>query len=120
MDKIVKFCNQPMRVVCDEKCEKAWGINGRPSVQLSDDPDDIVWLADGELDTAPILPGVFEGGETKPQSPRDMPNKWCVRECERCSKSRPGMSKEPLFPVDFSRRIYNIPRDFEEESPVLI
>lgn len=72
--------------VCDGRCDKAWGINGRPSRKLSDEPDDYVFLGDGELGTAPY-PHSWEGGDGRPS---DEPltdatkiNKWCVRECER-------------------------------------
>lgn len=33
-------------------------------------------------------------------------NKWCVRECERCSMFDPG---EPVTIKDFSVRLYNQP-----------
>ena len=49
MEKIIQYFDQPCKVACDEKCEKAWGINNRPRVQLSDDPDDYAFLSDDEL-----------------------------------------------------------------------
>lgn len=69
-------------VSCDGRCEKAWGINSRPRVQLSDDPDDYVFVGDGELGDAPDDPGTSEGFHKKPNRPTTH-NKWCVRECER-------------------------------------
>ena len=108
-DSVVIYFGNPMKVACDRQCNKAWGINGRPSVRLSDDEDDIAWLADGELGEAPIDPGTYEGGMAKPLSPDEFPNKWCVRECERCAKSKPGEHLQPLELPDFSRRYYNQP-----------
>jgi hypothetical protein len=37
-------------------------------------------------------------------------NKWCVRECERCTMSDPGKVDEPLKLRDFSKRVYNRPQ----------
>jgi len=110
MEKIIQYFEQPCKVVCDEKCNKAWGISNRPKEQLSEDPDDILWLSDGELGDAPTDPGTYEGGHAKPTSPAQIPNKWCVRECERCAMSRPGESGKPLAPKDWSNRVYNIAR----------
>lgn len=91
---------------CDMKCEKAWGLNSRPSEQLSDDIDDIVWLSDAELGEAPEHPGTSEGGECKPFHP-DKHNKWCVRECERSSTFDWGTE---ITLKDWSTRVYNQPR----------
>lgn len=46
------FCGQSALLVCDRKCNKAWGED-RPQEQLSDNEDDVVWLADDELGDAP-------------------------------------------------------------------
>jgi hypothetical protein len=110
MEKIIQYFDQPCKIACDEKCAKAWGISTRPSVSLSENPDDIVWLSDGELGDAPINPGTYEGGHAKPTGPAQIPNKWCVRECERCAMSRPGESEKPLTPKDWTNRVYNIVR----------
>ena len=108
MEKIIQYFDQPCKVACDEKCEKAWGINNRPRVQLSDDPDDYAFLSDDELGEVPIDPGTYEGGHGKPIFKAGIPNEWCVREFERCFKSRPGeYEKQPILP-DFSKRRYNI------------
>ena len=107
--KLIIYFGKPAKVNCDRKCNKAWGINNRPQLQLSDDEDDIVYLADDELGEAPDDPGTYEGGHAKPSSPSQFPNKWCVRECERCSMSKPGESDKPLELEDFSQRIYNMP-----------
>jgi len=80
------FFGEKVTVTCDSLCEKAWGINSRPKHQaIGPDTDDFEFLSDGELGWAPIRPGTWEGLDTKPASPDDFPNRWCVRECERCS-----------------------------------
>ena len=102
------FAGQPAVVDCDRKCRKAWGMNNRPRTQLSDDPDDYVFLADGELGKAPKDPGTCEGGEAKPGNKHTGPlNKWCVRECERCVMADPN---EELVLPDFDNPKPNIPR----------
>lgn len=106
-DVIVTYRNRLMRAVCDRNCGKAWGINSRPFVQLSLDEDDIAWLADGELGEAPADPGTYEGGHAKPLSPDAFPNKWCIRECERCVRSKADEVTEPLTLKDWSKRRYN-------------
>lgn len=102
----ITYFGRPARVACDRKCEKAWGINSRPRLDLSGDPDDYAFLADGELGEAPDDPGTYEGGHGKPMHPRRH-NKWCVRECERSAMGRPG---ESLSAPDFSRRRFNLPQ----------
>jgi hypothetical protein len=108
MEKIIQYFGQPAKVGCDEKCEKAWGRNRRPKNQLSDNPDDYEMLSDDELGVAPVDPGTTEGGDRKPIDKHDIPNKWCIRECERCAMSMPGdhLSELPLY--DFTKRIKNI------------
>lgn len=81
--KDVLYFGKPVTVGCDEQCHKAWGINNRPKRQLSDDPDDYVFLADHELGFAPADPGTYEGECAKPREKSERMNKWCVRECER-------------------------------------
>lgn len=108
-EDLITYCGQTARVVCDGNCYKAWGINSRPKEQLSDDEDDYVSYADDELPIAPAHPGTEEGGERKPQSSAEFPNKWCVRECERCQMSAPGKWRESLMPVDWGKRQYNQP-----------
>jgi hypothetical protein len=100
------FFNQRAKAACDQKCDKAWGIQNRPRTQLSNDDDDWEWHSDTELGTAPIDPGTYEGGHAKPLDKTI--NKWCVRECERCVISAPGRLDEDLFMKDFSRRIPNM------------
>jgi hypothetical protein len=108
--KNVLFINEPILVACDANCGKAWGINNRPRVQLSDDEDDYEYLADGELGEAPADPGTYEGGHAKPRRPEDRLNKWCVRECERSrmADAGPGVLGEIRL-SDFSVRLRNKP-----------
>jgi hypothetical protein len=105
-EKINLYFNKEIKVACDENCNKAWGINNRPKIQLSDtDEDDYAFLSDNELGTAPKNPGTYEGGAGKPFSSDEFPNKWCVRECERCVRSE--ILEEAVL-EDFSKRRYNI------------
>jgi hypothetical protein len=116
-DTIISFFRKPTRVVCDRNCLKAWGIQCRPKVQLSEDnEDDFYYLADDELGEAPANPGTYEGGWGKPSSPDHFPNAWCVRECERSTMSGDGKHEEPLTPPNFSKRFYNMP-SLHEEAP---
>lgn len=110
LEKKVRFCDQPMRIACDGRCDKAWGSNSRPKIQISANPDDYAWLSDDELGAAPADPGTSEGGHLKPigvRSASDM-NKWCVRECERLVCTRLGQHDGPLELRDLSVRFYNI------------
>lgn len=103
------FFGQSATHACDGKCHKAWGINSRPSVQLSDDVDDYAYLADAELGDAPETSGIREGGDDKPVSAKgpDDINRWCVRECERAWMSEPGRPDAPPDLPDYSARHYN-------------
>lgn len=95
--------------VCDGKCEKAFGINLRPRILWSRDPDDYTWLADQEIPfDAPKDPGSYEGGHAKPQELPQEHNKWCVRECERCEAVKEGETPEEAM-RDFSKRMSNDP-----------
>lgn len=105
---LITYFSQRARVNCDRNCDKAWGITQRPTHQLSDDPDDFEFLADDELGIAPADPGTYEGGHAKPSSPVEFPNKWCVRECERCAMSHPGESELPLPLPSFAHRRRNM------------
>ena len=106
-ESYITYFAQRAKVCCDGNCRKAWGINNRPRVQLSDDPDDFEYLADDELGDAPVDPGTYEGMSAKPLSVAEFPNKWCVRECERCKMSSPGESSEPLKIKTFDKRQKN-------------
>lgn len=115
-DAVIKYFGRDARVVCDRQCGKAWGSNNRPTVALSDDPDDWAWAADGELGDAPTNPGTYEGGEGKPAHPDYFPNKWCVSQCERCAMSRFGQTVfEPVELRDLSKQFYNMPQLHEDK-----
>jgi hypothetical protein len=116
--KDIVFFGQRATHACDGRCDKAWGSNGRPHVQLSNDIDDFAYLADDELGEAPEAPGTYEGFDTKPigaKGPDDI-NKWCVRECERAWLSKPGQPDEPPELPDYSVRHYNKPPHRREPS----
>lgn len=106
-EAVITYFGHKTKVACDRNCQKAWGVNNRPRVQISSSEDDYAFLADDELGTAPDDPGTYEGSDGKPQSPDDFPNRWCVRECERCAMSDIGKSHTPLALPDFSKRRYN-------------
>ena len=111
--KCVIFAHQPCALMCDGRCDKAWGIQNRPHVQLSEDEDDIEWLADGELDEEPANPGTTEGEHAKPRNVSDLLNKWCARECERSVLI--DLWEVGTFP-DFTQRIRNIPQEEAEDD----
>ncbi len=91
-ESTISFFFQKVNVKCDRNCQKAWGNNTRPR-DLQDE-----FLKDEELGIAPQDPGTYEGDHAKPLSPDDFPNKWCVRECERCGMSDFGEKIElPRF-----------------------
>jgi hypothetical protein len=105
-EAMIRYFGHAAKVACDGNCKKAWGVNTRPREQLSE--NEFVFLADGELGEAPEDPGTYEGFQGKPKSSEGFPNKWCVRECERCSISRLGESEKPLEIRSYSERVYNI------------
>ncbi len=104
----ITYCGQKAKVSCDKKCNKAWGRNNRPVQQISKNEDDFYYLPDNELGEAPKNPGSYEGGDAKPISLNEFPNKWCVRECERCAMSSPGKWNLPLQLKNFSKPFYNL------------
>lgn len=114
-ESIITFCGQTAKVNCDRKCHKAWGMHSRPKIKLSRNIDDFAYLADDELPEAPKDPGTYEGGEGKPKSPNDFPNKWCTRECERCNISKPNEWFRELEVKSFDKKIYNIPKKHEKD-----
>ncbi len=106
ISKQIRFFGQSATLACDGKCEKAWGINTRPRVDLDpNNPDDYYSLSDDELGEAPADPGTYEGGHGKPDADNKLESKWCARECERSTLKRPG---EPIVLRDFTQRFYNI------------
>lgn len=100
----VLYLGQQVVFACDGKCSKAWGVGARPREVLGV-VDDYYLLPDSALGEAPARPKTTEGGDCKPSSPLRM-NKWCMRQCERSSRFRPG---DELVVRDFSKRIYNKP-----------
>jgi len=113
--KDVIFFGAPFVLFCDENCSKAWGHNLRPYNQLSEDEDDIEYLADDELGESPEDPGTYEGGQAKPYCDKEKLNKWCCRECERSemievSEIDEDTNLEALL-SDFSKRVSNIPKE---------
>ncbi len=104
IQKSIVYFDQPAVISCDANCRRAWGINTRPRVQLSDEVDDYEFKADGELARAPIDPGTYEGRDAKPRDEYQRLNRWCCRECERCVMTKPG---EPVVLPDFSKRVKN-------------
>lgn len=99
------FSGRHRFVVCDGRCDKAWGINGRPRLYFMEEGepprklkdgeepvnwDDMVYVRDSELGVAPgpgETVGISEGGHLKPSAVPltggSRMNKWCSRECER-------------------------------------
>jgi hypothetical protein len=112
LNKEIFYSGKNVIACCDENCNKAWGVQNRPSIKLSENIDDIVYLSDNETDDAPINPGTYEGGHVKPINKQLIPNKWCVRECERCIFVEDG---EEIILPDFSKRKYNIPSLHQNE-----
>ena len=115
-ESIITFFGRQAKVACDGNCQKAWGVNNRPKIHLSDDIDDYAYLADGELGQAPSDPGTYEGGDAKPSSAVCFPNRWCIRECERCEASKPDQIDQPLVLKNFNVRIYNQPSKHLEDE----
>lgn len=126
MEKEIIYLGKSAVAICDEKCDKAWGINKRPRIypQLNnhkiygidgtdiypeeyylDDNfqvDDCAYASDNELGKAPIDTGIIVDSDKKPTRKSQIPNKWCIRECERCV-----IGDKPEL-KDFSKRYYNI------------
>ena len=108
MQKLITYCGRKMILVCDGKCDKAWGVSSRPKIQLSDsDENDYCFLADDELEIAPENPLTYEGFdmEGKPQTNEEKMNRWCARECERSSIN--DLLSVEIEIKDFSKRRYN-------------
>ena len=95
-ESIITFCGQKAKVNCDRNCSKAWGINNRPRDKKGN------FLPDKSLGMAPKDPGTYEYDVGKPLSPDEFPQKWCVRECERCNMSSPGKYSQSL-PLNYEQ-----------------
>lgn len=110
-NRAIVYCGQNGLLACDGRCDKAWGKSQRPRLYYQEptgepralregeeprDDDDYVYASDDVLGTAPRDPGTAEGDEGKPsgepltQADAHRMNKWCARECERASLSRPN------------------------------
>lgn len=113
-EAMIKFFGKTAKVNCDGQCQKAWGINNRPRIMLSDNENDYAYLPDHELMEAPSDPATYEGGCAKPNDSSEFPTKWCVRECERCAMSKPYEYEKPLAIKRFDDLVYNIPRTDNE------
>jgi hypothetical protein len=94
-ESIITYFGQKAKVNCDGNCNKAWGRN----LRQRDSHDKMI--IDSELGTAPINPGTIEGQDVKPISSDKFPNKWYVRECERCNISKPGEWELDLEIIEF-------------------
>ena len=92
--KEITYFGERRVVMCDENCRKAWGWASRPQRRI--DKDWIMYLSDHDTGEAPRDPGTYEGGYGKPLSSAEFPNKWCVRQCERCTMSDKCGNIEPL------------------------
>jgi len=116
MEKIILIFGERTKVACDEKCNKAFGKDTRPKVQLDgNDTDDYAWLADWELDEAPVNPGTRQSGQSKPVNKAEIPNAWCVGQCERCVKETRKFESH-LQLIDFDQRVYSKPWRHETKS----
>jgi hypothetical protein len=107
MKKVITYYNRKMLLICDGKCDKAWGVSSRPKIQLSEtDENDYCYLADDELEIALEDPLTYEGldMEGKPTCDEEKMNRWCCRECERSSIN--DLLGE-IEVKDFSKRRYN-------------
>lgn len=104
--KSILWFGRHVLLACDANCAKAWGINCRPCIHLSAEPDDYVFAPDDMLGFAPADPGTYEGGHGKPSAPDERGNKWCARECERSIIVEDG---ERLELRDYAHPRSNIP-----------
>jgi len=107
VEKVITYFGRKMLLICDGKCDKAWGVSTRPKIQLDDnDENDYCFLADDELGIAPEDPLTYEGldMEGKPIFDEEKMNRWCCRECERSSIND---LLEEIEIKDFSKRRYN-------------
>lgn len=111
--KAITYFGQRCVVACDGRCDKAWGINGRPYTQLSKVDDDYVYLGDDVLGAAPgpgetaiIAEGVDAKPSAAPLNDGEQMNRWCVRECERSRIFEVG---EPITIRDLRHPAPNMP-----------
>lgn len=98
--KTADFWGQQIVINCDRQCNKAFGMNDRPSV-----PGIGVYVGDDELgEASPFIYFTDIDVVSKPSSPDQFPNEWCIRACERGrwriiedNEAIPNV-KPPIFP----------------------
>ena len=127
--KSILFFEHNVILICDGKCEKAWGCSNRPQIYhyylpaaFEDEAicDDTCDMADNELGIAPSYPGTWEGRDGKPLTKGSRLNRWCARECERSILIPDGDMPDAIgfdnnLP-DFSRRRYNFQPRYRNET----
>lgn len=106
---LIRYLGEMVIMACDGRCSKAWGIDKRPRMMVSEAEGDYCFLSDDDLLEAPVDPGTTEYGEHKPRAAKYFPNKWCVRQCERSEMFEQGTPEIILH--DWSEPKYNIPRE---------
>ena len=99
--RAIVFCGRPLVLVCDGRCDLAWGNDRRPRISHSADPDDFTWVGDDDPMCSPGAPAPgdlsSEGDELKPStaalanSDSSRMNKWCARQCERSRMRDPEL-----------------------------
>lgn len=110
ISKEIIYSGKKVILACDGNCNKAWGISNRKTILLDEeDVDDVVFLSDNELPTAPVNPGTYEGEHGKPTNSLELLNKWCCRQCERSSMFNIDEKNINEKLKNFSKRVYNIP-----------
>lgn len=82
--KLIPYLDKPMIVGCDGHCNLAWGIQAYGDRNVEPRSIDL-GPAPGPGET-PIM---YEGNDAKPMNDAEFPNKWCVRQCERCESINP-------------------------------
>lgn len=96
-------------IICDGKCQKAWGIDQRPKRKLSLEEDDWVYIRDSLLGEAEGGSDT-EGGDGHPLRYNcpvvSRHNRWCARACER---------SVVIFPTDMNK-FFEIP-NMENPKP---
>lgn len=136
MKKQITYFGKQVIVACDEKCHYAFGrirprtyldINQQKNKEIlfglrgtsiypnekkypdgTYDVDNYALLTDREAGFAPYDNGNYEGDDAKPLDLREMGNKWCVRECERCIVVPLHQANEIKYLLpDFNKRRYN-------------
>lgn len=116
LQKDIIFFGDQCTVACDGRCDKAWGIQGRPRHRFQPedvDPDDYVYIGDDALGTAPPpyqTEIISEGLNIKPSavahSDGTLLNRWCTRQCERSAIVDRG---DPVVVPDMRTPAWNKP-----------